>query len=43
MTIYRRGWKWWYLSIGKFQPFKKFAHSGWLCLSPSWAFRYWNY
>jgi hypothetical protein len=39
---YRRSWSWWYVAFGDFQPFKRFGHGGWVCLSVSWLKRFWN-
>ena len=34
---------WWYFAYGDWQPFKRFGHSGWICLRFSFFRRFWNY
>jgi len=36
------GWRWWYVALGDNQLFKRFGHSGWICLRASWLKRFWN-
>lgn len=40
---WNRPWQWLYLSFGDYQPFKRFGHSGWVCLSVKWLWRYRNF
>ncbi len=35
-------WRWWYLAYGERQFFKRFRHSGWICLHLGWMRRFWN-
>lgn len=32
--------RWYYLAIGKWQPFKVLNHGGWFMLSPRWFWRF---
>ena len=37
------GWRWWYIAFGNWHPFKRFGHSGWICLNLRWMGRFWNH
>jgi hypothetical protein len=39
---YKRSWSWWYVAYGEWQPFKRFGHGGWVCVSLRWFKRFWN-